>query len=170
METVTEPKTTGQLLRVLFQGRILKGYITDLLESETVDPNLRLSAHQTMGQVKRLESLIKQNTEEGTYPWLEKDSDIKWDIAAVADLMERIHIEEKQSVYDELLALLIQSLTAILYSRDNRKKIYFHKYKAIFQLIAEELKADTDRRSGTFLFDKGELYIRTNSVTQTLKQ
>lgn len=171
MTTLTEPKAASQLLRTLFQGRIMKGYINDLPEE------LRINSQKLIGYIDLLEHRILEQVDPALYPWLSKDPDVKWDIAAVSDLMQKINIEEGQDMYEEFLGLLLKSLMSILYAQGQRKKIYFQKYKAIFQLLADELKADTDGQPGFFLYaaypghKEKELFVRAiKSDNQTLKQ
>jgi hypothetical protein len=114
---------------------------------------------------------IQKQIEPGTYPWLEKETNIQWDIGAMADLMQRLSVEVKQPLYEEMVMLFTKAFNSVFYSQEKRKKLYIPKYKAIFQLIADEIKADTDGVSGTFLHFKGETFInlKTQQDNQTLK-
>lgn len=169
LQEKVDAKSNAQMLRTLLHAQVLKAYLSDLRH----DFQSPLDTHDVSYELTVLEEKIRQSADVEMYPWLSAKVDIslKWPISSLTDLMMRINVEEGQGMYEEVLTMLTKLVNSVLYAQANRKKIYFGKYKAIFELIAEELKADTDKRPGLFLYHKNELFIRSgiNADNQTLK-
>lgn len=113
----------------------------------------------------RMEREIRRTTHNqklGTYLDRNLKQEKMLDMATLVDLTARIGGEENQEIYDEFLGLLVDCIDKIFYSQSNRRKMHFPKYRALFQLFANELKADVNHVPGQVFFNKGELFLRTS--------
>lgn len=87
-----------------------------------------------------------------------------FDIANLIDATARIGAEEGQSVYEEFMGLIVDTISAVFYSQKHRSKIRFSKYKALFKFITEEVKGDVNGDKPRLLYQDGELYIRASHL------
>jgi|ERR1700761_247597 len=153
----------ADLLRVMFHARILKLYITDLIDKnpDTSD-SIRNGTFRTIREIEVLEKKIINITDD-QFSWLSNEINQSklWDMSAISDLIARIGLEEKPGFYEEFLGLLIQCLNSILYMQEKRKNINFGKYKLLFKLLIDEIKADTDRIEGQIIYKNGALFIKS---------
>lgn len=161
----------GDLLRTLLQSRILKMYMEELLED--APDTIKNAGVRVTREIVELERKILNHTDD-QFPWLRKELDKKklWDIAAVADIMTRINVEEKEEVYEEFMGMLIHCINTIFYAQQNRKTIHFGKYRALFKLFVDELHADVNQEPSQFWFRvrDGVLFSRTNPLPENPSQ
>lgn len=154
----------ADLLRVLFHGRILKGFVNDLItKNPDTSDSIKNSTWKVMREMVTLERKILNQVDE-QFPWLSNDLDSSklWDISAIDDLLIRIGTEEKPGFYEEFLGMLVSCLNAVLYMQENRKNIHFGKYKALFKLFTDEVMFDTNRVDGQLLFKDGKIFIKSS--------
>lgn len=150
------------LLRTQFMSRITMTFMDEILREgapEEVQGKLSgaaIALHKFNEAVSRL--MPKHDA-----TWLSKlpNSSVLYDMSLVIDLMAKVHTQSGQEQYSEFLQLIISSLQSVIYAQGKNKRIYFNKYKALFELVAKELKADTDRRPGQVLYENKQLYIST---------
>lgn len=151
----------ADLLRLLLHIRIAHLYTDELLmKNPNVKDTLKNGSFKVIRELQDLERKILNNTD-NSYPWLRNELDTSklWDISSVIDLMMRIGSEEKDERYEEFLALVINVLTTVFYAQGNRANLHFAKYKAMFQLFIEELKADSGLTRGNFVMSEGKIYL-----------
>ncbi len=157
-------QNTIDLLRSVLMMNIGRALINDLSESNVQLPEgmNRNILKQTVEAMDRYAREIKRTVgKTGTYfdkyPNWEKVTDI----TTVAELVYRTGIEEGQSMYSEFQGILIDCIDTVFYSQKHRKNMYFAKYKALFNLIAEEIRCDANRQPGQIRFHDGELFFRS---------
>lgn len=90
---------------------------------------------------------------------------VLYDISLLIETMVRISKEEDRDFYIEFSQMIFKLVDDIFYSAKNRGHIKFSKYKAIFALIREELKADVDGVPGRIDYKDRELSIRLPNNT-----
>lgn len=153
----------GDLLRVLFFIRLANIHIDNLIiKNPDVDPSIKNGTFRVNREIKILEKKVLHATDD-QFPWfkVELDKAKVWDIGSIVELMTRIGSEEKESIYEEFLALVMEVLNAIYYSQVKRKHMNFGKYRALFKVFTDELIADSNRQDGQVLYKNGEIYLRT---------
>lgn len=79
----------------------------------------------------------------------------------MCDLMFRINVEQGQNMYEELFGLIIDNIDAVFYAQSHRKNMHFPKFRALMQLIVDEIKADVNRTPNQVQFFQGELFFKT---------
>lgn len=164
------PSTTSNsdMLRTLLHIRVAKQYATELL-SKNPDANvsIKTGVFRTVREINELERKILNKTD-NQFPWLRKEveKDKLWDIGLIVDLITRIGHEESEERYEEFLGLLTDTISTVFYMQTNRSNINFEKYKALFKLITDEIKADTNDGIPNILFRKGELVMRLDRRVQ----
>lgn len=149
------------LLRTLFLCQIARSYLDQITEWEQTPIELKVLAKVSINAISATQDeLAKPATD---LKWLTQtlQKDKLFDIATIVELMAKIGYEEKQEEYEEFVGMLTDCLSAILYAQEHRKKIFFPKYKALFELMASELRADTNLQPGQLWYRFGELFMRT---------
>lgn len=174
MNTVT-PQTnvnmTIDMLRSKAMGRILLSFL-DVLDSSNLPESMNRNViAQTRQQVERLDREILRVTQGIDRIYLTKaiKQDKLFDIALVMDNMLRIGCEENPTIYEEFVTLLTGTFDAVFYSQKHRRNLHFGKYKALFNLIKDEIEADTNKQKSAVLYSQGELFIRSHHEHSPIK-
>jgi len=153
------------LMRAMFMSRIAMKFLDELLSWDHTPEQVKIHAKSTMESFSKMEKQALLSTAVKSGPkWLEKElgKEKLLDVGAVIETMIRIGVEETDSIYEEFLSLLIECINSVFYAQENRKNIWFPKYKAMIKLIADELKADTNKQKGQLWLRDGELWLRTS--------
>lgn len=162
LATITATRAANvDLLRTLLHLRIAHMYTDELiLKNPNIKESIQNGSYRVTRELEVLERKILNNTD-NMFPWLRNDLDKSklWDISRIIDLMMRIGNEEKDERYEEFMALFVDTFTTIFYSQTNRTNLYFSKYKAMFQLFINEVKADVEGTSKNFVFTNGSIYL-----------
>lgn len=139
-------------LRMLETGELLPGTNRNILQ-------------QTIGQVARWGREIRRVVQgKTTRSWLEESVNEKrmLDMISILDSANRIGTEEDSRFYGMFLGLVITCFDSVFYAQKHRKNLHLGKYKALFKLISDEIRRDTNREPSQLLFTaSGELFIRT---------
>jgi len=153
------------MLRALFMSRIAMKYLDELLTWDHTPEQVKIHARAAMESYSKMEkqALLSPVIKNGP-KWLEKElgKEKLLDVATIIEIMIRIGTEEDDTVYEEFLGLLVENINSVFYAQKNRKNIWFPKYKALFKLIGDELKADTNKLPGQVWYRGGELWLRTS--------
>jgi len=90
------------------------------------------------------------------------------DMATLVDIIGRIGVEMNDDVYEEFFGLVVDCIDAVFYAQQNRRNLHFGKYKALFKLFTDEVKADVNKQIGQVLYtaDK-KLFLRTGIPVQS---
>ena len=91
------------------------------------------------------------------------------DIARLLDTLIRIGAEEKTEVYNEFLGIIIDALVNTFYAQSHRKRIHFGKYKAIFSLIAEEIRRDVNKEPGLLWYKDQSIWFKAGTTDNEVK-
>lgn len=155
------------MLRTSQFGDITKMFLIILQEYKNLPQGFnRNILQQTIEQLNRFQREVKRTvpiTEEQMYlNGKAPKRDKLIDISTIVDMMVRIGREESNDTHEEFLGLLVDNLDSIFYSQNNRKMMQrFGKYKALFKMIVNEIKADTNKVPGQVMFtNNGELFLR----------
>jgi hypothetical protein len=150
--------------RAAFLSGVAGYFIKALLDHPAQVPGMNRGVlQQSVDQLNRCIREIRKNTlpHEQTY----LDQNLKpgklQDIAAVIEVLSRIGIEEDQRAYEEFLGMILDLVDEVFYAQKNRRKIYFPKYKALFEIISKEIRSDVNDQPGQLLWQNKSLYIRT---------
>lgn len=158
------------LLRTVFHLKISRYHIAMTQEHNLwqVDNQLLINTD------KYLEALIKDI--KGRLPksrkgaeWLELEfspsSDKLFMAATLVEMVARIGVQEGDHYYEEFTDLVVSLLDEVFYAQNARKKLHFGKYKALFELIRTEIRADINRTpehyDGQMMFKDKAIWIRT---------
>jgi len=168
----TELQSAIGVLQAMLQLRIARTLTEDLLTDKQVPESVnRNIIRQTLEAIDKLQREVNRTIPK-SIPYLENRlhrSKII-DIANVQEMMIRIGVEEKPDVYNEFMGLVVDLLDSVYYAQKHRKNIYLPKYKALFKMIADELKTDVNHERGQvqYLITKNtdgsttsELFLRT---------
>lgn len=152
-------------LRVLLQLRITRHMLNELMSYDKVPYNISVvPINELKGKLTLMEREIKEKVPPTTQgDWLEKDpgKEKYLDVVALTETLLRVGMEEKNNTYEEFLGLLTGCIDAVFYAQTHRKNIHFGKYKALFELIKNELHLDTHNLPCQVNYRNGELWIRT---------
>lgn len=159
------PVNVGQkcdLLKVLFFIRLANIHIDNLIiKNPDADSSIKNGTFRVNREIKILEKKILNITDISSWLKVELSKSKVWNIGIIVELLTRIGEEEKDSTYEEFMALLIEAFSAIYYSQVKRKHMHFGKYRALFKVFTDELIADSNNEPGQVLFKNGEIYLRT---------
>jgi len=169
-QTVDKRSMYIDMLRTAQFGDITKMFLVILQEYKSLPADFnRNILQQTIDQLSRFQREVKRCVpppEEQIYlNGKSPKRDKLVDISTVIDMMVRIGKEEQKDTHEEFLGLLVDCLDSVFYSQINRHMMQrFGKYKALFKLIASEIKADVNGEPGQLLYtNKGELCMRMAS-------
>lgn len=150
--------------RVAFMAAITSNYLRLLMEHESLPNGMnRNILHQTLSQLERCIREVRRTAIPHEPHYL--DRNLKhaklMDLATAIDAMARIGIEENPEHYEEFFGLMIDCIDGVFYAQQNRKKLHFGKYKALFQLFSDEIKADINGEGGQLVYtNRRELMVR----------
>lgn len=135
-------------------------------------PSLRAAAKNALPQMKAFEKKVldSDRIEDKKAVKKQLDKETTYDIATVIDLMRVVREEEGSATYEEFMGLIVSLLNSVFYAQSRRKNIHFPKYKALFDMIAQELKQDTDRKPGLFRYENGNIWFCTKSIEHKLEE
>lgn len=117
---------------------------------------------QTKQQLERFNrEVIRTTPKQGTYFDKNPSRDKQLTVANMIDLLARIGYEESSHTYDSVADIALNTLDSVYYFQKNRKTINFGKYRALFELIEKELKADLagEHTSLIYLKNKKQLAL-----------
>lgn len=156
------------LLRMLFTSQISINYLEEIFVWEAAPKVIKQNATVTVAALTALKESIKDNVSTRGNKWLDQElsKDKLRDIATIIEDMTKIGAEENEELYEEFLSLVVDLINAVFYAQTNRKNIHFSKYKALFNVIRDELHADTNRQPGQVWYRNGELWLRTSQPEQ----
>lgn len=80
----------------------------------------------------------------------------------VCDMLFRIGVEQNQAIHEEFLGLIIDTLDVVFYAQSHRKAMHFPKYRALAQVMIDEIKADVNRTSNQVQFVQGSLWFKNS--------
>lgn len=151
--------------RAAFMANIASYFIGAMLDHPELPDKLNRNVlRQTVDQLNRCVRELRRSTAEHHHFYL--DRNVKrakmLDLAIVIDCVARIGLEEGSDPYEEFLGLVLDCLDEVFYAQQNRRKMHFPKYKALFNLLIREIHADVNREPSQLLYthDK-QLYMRT---------
>lgn len=162
MTLTLEPEVFHQMvdkLRLLFHARITRRSIVQMHKDSTGD--MKQIVERMDESIERYEQAVLETLPRSNAKWLENEleKDKLFDVASLIELTARIGSEENTEKYDEFLALVVDLLENVFYAQKNRKNIHFGKYKALFKLIGDELRRDTNREASQLWFRDGKLWM-----------
>lgn len=161
--TERDKQYTLDVLRTLFFARITNTHIDGMLTFKGQDPELVTVLEATKRQNLELERVFKSKvpTKTGTFMERQLSRDVLYDIANLTELVAAIGSQEDQAFYEEFITLVLESINSVFYSQKKRGVIHFNKYKAMFQLIADELHLDANGQNPNISYTKkGGLWTR----------
>ena len=170
---MTQTTTTEQqqnlldVLRATLMAAVTAQSIGELAESKQLPAGFNKNvAKQTQEQLERFNRELIRTSPKTTPNYLTKAPKVEQlnDIATLVELLHRINVEENQTVYEEFVGIVMDSLWSVFYAQTHRKNLHFGKYKALFKLFSDEVKSDVNHTPGQVLFtQKGELFLRTSA-------
>lgn len=148
-------------LRSLFHARITRRFLTQSHKDCT--GHMKMVIEKVDQSIEEYEKAVLSSIPTSNAKWLENEleKDKLFDIAALTEITARIGTEEKDDIYEEFLGLLTDLIDNIFYCQKHRKNIHFGKYKALFKLIGDELKRDTNREPSQLWYRDGQLWMRS---------
>lgn len=98
--------------------------------------------------------------------WLEANPspDKLFAAATIVEMISKIGVQENEFVYEEFLDMVVSLLDVIFYGQKQRKRIHFSKYKALFELIRNEFKADVNGQPGQLEYKDKTIWFRSVSL------
>ncbi len=163
--TVSEQYGVVEQCRAAFMADIARQFINQVTKNKDLPTGMNRNVlKQTEEQLARCVREIRRTTPEHQSIYLDRNLKFEkmLDIATTVFLVARIGIEEKDDIYEEFFGLIIDVADQVFYAQENRKKMHFGKYKALFKMLANEIKADVNRQQGQVLYTtNGDLYLRT---------
>lgn len=170
VQMTTEQQQIVDVLRSNLLSNVDANSLNDLLQSGQLPKGFNKNIlQQAIEGLDRVGREVRRTVPKTDQPFLHKVPKAAklTDIAGVIELLHRIGTEESTHVYDEFLGLLLDSIWSIFYAQEHRKNIHFPKYKALFKLFADEMRADVNRTPSQVLFTtKQELFLRTMPAIQ----
>lgn len=168
MTTTTEQQQNLlDVLRAKLMVAVAADSIGELAESSQLPAGFNKNvAKQTQEQLQRFNRELIRTAPKCNPNYLTKEPKVEQlnDVATLVELVHRIGAEENNNTYEEFLGIVIDSLWAVWYAQKNRKNLHFGKYKALFKMFADEVKADVNHTPGQVLFtQKGELFLRSSA-------
>jgi len=166
---------TMRILRSVFQLNVGKQLLVDVPNS-ALSASLMKAKLCAIGAIDELTLEAYQEVElhgkdDKVLGWLVRkpDESKSHDVARLLDMLQRIGNEEGTEEYDEFLGIVIDSIHSVLYAQENRKKIWFGKYKALFKLFSDELRADVNKQEGQLFFKSGKIWLRSSQPELPVK-
>lgn len=169
MTTTTTEQSQNLLdvLRATLMAAVTAQSIEDLAESNQLPAGFNKNvAKQTQEQLERFRRELIRTSAKSTPTFLTKAPKVEQlnDIATLVELVHRIGAEENHNTYEEFMGIVIDAIWAVFYAQKNRKNLHFGKYKALFKMFSDEVKADVNHTPGQVLFtQKGELFLRSSA-------
>lgn len=152
----------GDILRALFSSQITSNSLEEILAWDGIPQQVKDNAQVAAAAINALKTSIKGTVSTKHHKWLDTElgKDKLRDTATLIETVMRIGAEADEETYEEFLGLVVDLLHAIFYAQTHRKHIYFSKYKALFKLISDELRADTNKQPGQIWYRNGDLWIK----------
>lgn len=173
-QSKTQPQPTAEAYlaldecRAAFMANMSVHFIRMLLEHERLPNGMNRNViKQTADQLERFVREVRKTAVPHNPHYLDRNlkKNKILDIATITDLVARVGIENGGDQYEDFLGLVIDCLDAVFYSQTHRYALYFKKYKALFQLFVDEVKADVNGTGAqVYLSPRKELFLRTNPV------
>lgn len=173
----TEQQSAGavlDLLRTVFHLKITRYHIKMVMENNLVgidEDKMEDTDRVMLTLIREIKRKVPQVI--GS-EWLEADasSDKLFMAATLVEMVARIGVQEGDHYYEEFTDLVVSLLDEVFYAQNARKKLHFGKYKALFELIRTEIRADINRTNdhyeGQIMFKDRAIWIRTTpQVTQS---
>lgn len=168
---------TMGILRSMLQLNIGKQLLVEVPNSMLSDSLMRAksfvlnSIEEFTLETCALPLIKDEDGDEHSIGWLVKKPDDSklHDVARLLDTLMRIGNEENSEIYDEFLGLVIDAIVNVFYAQTHRKNIHFGKYKALFKLFAEELRADVNREPGQLWLRDGAIWLRSVPPNNPIK-
>lgn len=152
--------------RAAFMAHIATHFIKILLSHEKLPNGMNRNViKQTLDQLDRMVREVRKTAIPHNPHYLDRNlkQNKVLDLATIVDTVARIGIEDGGELYEEFVGLVIDCLDTVFYAQTHRRKLYFGKYKALFHLFTEEVKADVNGTgSQVYLSPTKELFLRTN--------
>lgn len=164
VQSETEQVLENDLLLCLLHMRVAKLFTISLMQyKERVPDQVMTGCLRTIKEMGDLERKILNATpRNGNWLRSEIRKDKVFDIANTTEMILRLGKEEHAERYEEMLSLIIDCMDTVFYTQKNRGSIYFPKYRALFNLIINELKADViGHEQGQVIYKNGEIFLRT---------
>lgn len=151
--------------RVAFTAGITLHFLEMLLGNEVLPNGMNRNVlSQTMAQLQRCIREIKRTVIPHEPSYLDRNlkKEKILDLATIIDTVARVGIEEAGSKYEEFLGIVIESLDSVYYAQENRKGLHFGKYKALFKMFSDEVKADVNGTRGQMMYSNQsrQLFVR----------
>lgn len=159
----TEAQSAIGVLQAMLLGRIARTFINDLLTDKQLPASVNKNViRQTIDAIDKLQREVSRSIPKAI-PYLENrvSRDKIIDIATVIELMVRVGTEERPAMYEDLMGLMVDGFDNVLYAQKHRKSIYFGKYKALYELISNEIRNDVNKQPSQVQYIQGELFLRT---------
>jgi len=152
--------------RAAFMAHIATHFIRILLKHEKLPNGMNRNViKQTADQLERMVREVRKTAIPHEPHYLDRNlkQNKVLDMATMVDAMARIGIEDGGEFYEDFQGLVIDCLDSIFYGQQHRKKMYFPKYKALFQLFISEIQADVNGTGSQVHLSPGkELFLRIN--------
>ncbi len=152
--------------------RITKNFMEMLQSSEKLSPTLKTAAHRIKRETLEFERKALMALQV-THPYLRKEieKDKVYDIAVVLDLLMSMGRNQKAEEYEEFLSMILDMIKVICYAQLKGKNLHFGKYKALINLLKDEMKFDVDGLPGQFDFVLGKVYPKlfTPTIREEIK-
>ena len=153
--------------RAAFMAAVATHFVRMLLDHETLPHGMNRNVlKQTVDQLERCVREVRKTAVPHNPSYLDRNlkQNKVLDIATIVDAVARVGIEDGGEMYEEFQGLVIDVLDAVFYAQQHRRKMHFGKYKALFNLITSEIKADVNGTGGQLFFSpKKELFLRTQA-------
>lgn len=158
--------------RTAFMAGICISYLKDLMDCRSLPPAVnRNVVRQAKEQLERFVREIRRTVPPHDETYLDKilKRDKLLDTGILIDACARIGVEEDERPYDEFFGMVIDCIDAIFYAQQNRRKMHFSKYRALFKLFEAEIRRDVNDQPGQIIYNKDthSLFLRTAPPVQT---
>ena len=143
--TQTVDNAVMDIKRTLFFSRIAQLNCTAVGKSEILDREYKELLQKTAQDLRHMDQKIRPRLPKEIGEWLtvELNKEKVYDMANIMELMARVG-QTGDEEYDELLEMLTTFLDRTLYLQARKKKLNLPKYRAIFNFLTYELRAEAN--------------------------
>lgn len=143
--------------RTVFLGRVLALSAQSTSQGGNLSPYVQTQYEDLLKALRKFEHNM-QDYKDPTMKWLDKaiDRTHAFGIANLIETFSQIETEQDELLYQQVCALFHEIVSV----RKRGKKVDFNKYRLLFQVMEEELTADSTT-------GKGRLSVHENSLVFT---
>lgn len=155
-ESGTNNRRASDLLTTSLFARMTTIWLGYSLKHE-LPPEVKKKCYHLKEAVGQYRAIVKKNVEvTGGIDFFQGmlDDEVLYNLSLLIEAEVRIAAEENSAAYLEFCNMLNGLLDSVFFSQKNRQRISFSKYKALFKLISDELKADVENHHGKFTYNR----------------